>query len=72
MNLSMLVSYSIADSIIDKFPLLTAGRTIKTGLYGALAFGLVEDALGLARGRKLRYIDFLRGHNQVLPEGISV
>ena len=38
---------------------MTAMRTAKTGLYGGLAFGLVQDALGLARGRRLRYIDFI-------------
>ena len=49
------------DEVTDKFPLPTAGRTIKVGLYGSLAFGLAQDALGLARGRRLRYIDFLMG-----------
>lgn len=48
-----------ADIPSDNFALPTAGRTIKIGLYGGLAFGLVQDALGLARGRRLRYIDFL-------------
>ena len=45
--------------LIDRFPLLTAGRTIKVGLYSGLAFGLAQDALGLARGRRLGYVDFL-------------
>ena len=39
------------------FPLMTALRTTKAGLYGGIAFGLVQDVLGLARGRHLRYID---------------
>lgn len=38
---------------------MTAMRTAKTGLYAGLAFGLVQDALGLARGRHLRYVDFI-------------
>ena len=34
-------------------------RTAKTGLYGGLAFGLVQDLLGLLRGRRIGYIDFV-------------
>ena len=51
----------LAWTLLDKFPLPTAGRTIKVGLYSGLAFGLTQDALGLARGRRLRYIDSLMG-----------
>ena len=57
----------------DRFPLPTAGRTIKVGLYSALAFGFAQDALGLARGRRLQYVDFLLGkkHNDMgLEEAI--
>lgn len=43
----------------DQFPTMTAMRTLKTGLYGGLVFGFAQDALGLARGRHLRYVDFL-------------
>lgn len=45
-------------------PLNTAARTIRTGLYGGLAFGLAQDALGLARGRRLGYVDFLLGRRR--------
>ena len=45
-------------------PLNTAARTIRTGLYGGLGFGLAQDALGLARGRRLGYIDFLLGRSR--------
>ncbi|CAF9934427.1 MAG: hypothetical protein ALECFALPRED_005942 [Alectoria fallacina] len=45
-------------------PLDTAARTIRTGLYGGLAFGLAQDALGLARGRRLGYVDFLLGRSR--------
>ncbi len=38
---------------------MTTVRTLQTGLYGGLTFGLLEDALALARGRRLRYVDFL-------------
>ncbi len=51
----------LADTFVDKFPLPTAGRTIAAGLYGGVAFGLLQDALGLARGRKLQYIDSVTG-----------
>lgn len=52
------------DSIPDILPLDTAARTIRTGLYGGLAFGLAQDALGLARGRRLGYVDFLLGRSR--------
>ena len=53
---------------IDRFPLPTAGRTIKVGLYSGLAFGLAQDALGLARGRRLGYVDFLLRKKHDLSE----
>lgn len=52
------------DSTPDVLPLNTAARTIRTGLYGGLAFGLAQDALGLARGRRLNYVDFLLGRRR--------
>lgn len=39
---------------------MTNIRIAKTGLYGGLVFGFVQDALGLARGRRLRYVDFIK------------
>lgn len=45
----------------DRFPLATAARIAKIGLYGGLALGLTQDALGLARGRRVGYVDFLLG-----------
>ena len=48
----------------DVLPLNAAASTIRRGLYGGLAFGLAQDALGLARGRRLGYVDFLLGRNQ--------
>ena len=57
----------------DRFPMMTTVRTLQTGLYGGLAFGLLEDALALARGRRLRYVDFLKevfgAGNRNLEEG---
>ena len=40
---------------------MTTMRTLQTGLHGGLAFGFLEDAIGLARGRRLRYVDLLKG-----------
>ena len=54
---------------IDRFPLPTAARTSKVGLIGGLSYGLVQDALGLARGRRLGYVDFLLGR---LHDGTNV
>lgn len=49
--------------------MMTTMRTAKTGLYGGLAFGFIQDALGLARGRRLRYVDFIKDmlRNEVDP-----
>ncbi|MCJ1365701.1 hypothetical protein MMC16_004826 [Acarospora aff. strigata] len=51
-------------SLWNRFPIITAARTAKTGLLVGLAFGLVQDGLALARGRRLAYIDFLLGTNR--------
>ena len=51
-------------TIVDRFPLITAARTIRAGLLCGLGFGLVQDALGLARGRRPAYVDFLLGKNR--------
>ena len=48
-------------TVTDRFPLSTAARTSKVGLIGGLSYGLVQDALGLARGRRLGYVDLLLG-----------
>ena len=39
----------------------TAARTAKSGLFFGLAFGLAQDGLGLARGRRVGYIDRFLG-----------
>lgn len=46
-------------SLWNRLPLTTAARTAKLGLYSGLAFGLLQDLAGLARGRRLAYVDFL-------------
>lgn len=49
---------------LDRFPLITAARTAKVGLLSGLTFGLVQDALSLARGHRLAYVDFVLGRNR--------
>jgi hypothetical protein len=44
---------------IDRFPLTTAARTAKSGLAVGLVYGLVQDALGAAKGRRPGYVDFI-------------
>lgn len=58
---------SKADQLPDRFPLLTAARTCRVGLYSGLAFGLAQDLLGLARGRRLGYVDFLQSKLNPTP-----
>ena len=53
----------------DRFPLPTAARTSKVGLIAGLSYGLVQDALGLARGRQLGYVNVLLGKRH---DGINV
>lgn len=61
--------YQLTMTRTDRFPLPTAARTSKVGLIGALSYGLVQDALGLARGRRLGYVDFLLGRHH---DGVDV
>lgn len=52
----------------DRFGLMTAARTARVGLYSSLAFGLGQDALRLARGHRLGYVDSLLGRSRRLYE----
>ena len=61
--------YQLTMTGTDRFPLPTAARTSKVGLIAGLSYGLVQDALGLARGRQLGYVDFLLGKRH---DGINV
>jgi len=58
---TVIASLSIAGgfSLWNRFPLTTAARTAKTGLAVGLAFGLAQDALGAARGRRPGYVNFI-------------
>ncbi|KAI5236333.1 hypothetical protein E4T42_09511 [Aureobasidium subglaciale] len=44
----------------NRFPVQTAARTATMGLKFGLAFGLLQDALSVARGRKIGYVEFVR------------
>ncbi|KAA6415706.1 MAG: hypothetical protein FRX48_00424 [Lasallia pustulata] len=48
----------------NRFPLITAARSAKVGLITGLAFGLVQDAVSLAKGRRLAYVDFILRRNR--------
>lgn len=51
-------------SIKNGFNIPTIARTARAGLYGGLGFGLAQDALALARGRRVTYIDALLGRRR--------
>lgn len=48
-----------ANMTTDRFPLITAARTAKTGLAIGLAFGLAQDLLSTVKGRPPGYLRFL-------------
>ena len=50
--------------LLDRFSLITAARTAKFGLITGLAFGLMQDAVSLAKGRRLAYVDFILRRNR--------
>ncbi|KAG5982552.1 hypothetical protein E4U55_001739 [Claviceps digitariae] len=49
-----------AFSLWHGFSMSTAGRTAKMGLLFGLAYGGVQDLVGLARGRPIGYVESLR------------
>lgn len=51
-----------AFSLWNRFPLRTAARTARLALKIGLVYGLGQDALSLLRGRRLAYVDILRGN----------
>lgn len=55
---------SAYDLISGRVPLVTAARIVKVGLLSSLAFGLLQDALGLARGRRVGYVDLFLGRSR--------
>jgi len=57
----MLFTRDVANGIVDRFPLITAARTAKIGLGFGLGYGLIQDAMSLARGRRVGYVELFRG-----------
>lgn len=49
-----------AFSAWNRLPVPTAARTALMGLKFGLGFGLVQDAVGLMRGRRLGYVEFVK------------
>jgi hypothetical protein len=47
-------------SLWNRFPLTTAARTAKTGLWIGLGYGLLQDTFSLLQGRRLGYVDFVK------------
>jgi hypothetical protein len=44
----------------NRFPVQTAARTATMGLKFGLAFGVMQDVLSVARGRRVGYVEFVR------------
>lgn len=44
----------------NRFPVQTAARTATMGLKFGLAFGIMQDVLSVARGRRVGYVEFFR------------
>ena len=60
---------NVANAVTDRFPMVAAARTAKTGLAIGLAFGLAQDAVGVLRGRRPGYVEFiLRGGKRKMEE----
>lgn len=46
----------------NRFPVQTAARTATMGLKYGFIFGITQDILGLMRGRRLGYVEFVKRH----------
>lgn len=61
-----------AFSIYNRFPAPTAARLAKMGAKTGLAYGLLQDAVSLMRGRRLGYVEFIKRHTIGVSEKESV
>ncbi|KAG0651600.1 hypothetical protein D0Z07_2101 [Hyphodiscus hymeniophilus] len=59
---TMIASLTVAGgfSLWNRFPVITAARTAKSGLAIGLAYGLAQDAVGAMRGRKPSYVEWMQ------------
>lgn len=55
----------------NRFPLPTAARTAKMGAKAGLAFGLLQDAVSLMKGRKVGYVEFIKRHTVGEGDGVQ-
>lgn len=46
----------------NRLPLPTVARTAKMGAKVGLAFGLVQDALNVLKGKRVGYVEFIKRH----------
>lgn len=53
-----------AFSLWNRFPLPAAARTAKLALIAGLGYGLAQDAIAALRGRKITYVEALKGMAQ--------
>ncbi|KAL1304039.1 hypothetical protein AAFC00_000476 [Neodothiora populina] len=51
-----------AFSAWNRFPVETSARTALMGLKVGFGFGIAQDVVGLLRGRKLGYVEFVKAH----------
>ncbi|KAI4865499.1 hypothetical protein F4820DRAFT_295818 [Hypoxylon rubiginosum] len=49
-------------SFWNRFSAAETARTAKKGLIFGLAYGAIQDVVSLAKGRPVRYVDFIRRH----------
>lgn len=49
-----------AFSAWNRLPIETAARTARIGLKAGLGFGILQDLVGLMRGRRLGYVEFVK------------
>ncbi|KAF2418686.1 hypothetical protein EJ08DRAFT_52815 [Tothia fuscella] len=47
-------------SLWSRFPVTTAARTARTGLWIGLGYGLMQDCFSLLQGRRLGYVEFVK------------
>ncbi|KAK2810831.1 hypothetical protein FQN50_002654 [Emmonsiellopsis sp. PD_5] len=53
------LTFSGVYSLLARHDVYTAARTAKLGLKLGLAYGLVQDALGIMKGNRPDYVDFI-------------
>ncbi|KAI5459101.1 hypothetical protein BGZ63DRAFT_361184 [Mariannaea sp. PMI_226] len=46
--------------VLDRLSITTAARTARYGLMFGLVYGGIQDLVGLARGRPIGYVDFIK------------